>query len=78
MTHDRHVHSTHPLKMGFTRYLQSMDDSRLDERLGKDRAEAFRMGMLDTSHYLSAPRGEKYGIDRLRADDDASFAVTDK
>ncbi len=75
MSHDRHVFSTHPLKMGFTKYLGTMDESALAARLGQERAEAFRSGELDTSHFLSPPSGEKYGVAQLREDDIASFTL---
>ena len=75
MSHERHVLSKHPLKMGFAQYLRSMDDAQLERRLGAERAEAFRNGELDASRYISPPRGERYRIEDLRNDDIGGFAA---
>lgn len=44
-----------PLFMRFSEYLSSMDDRDLNARVGVERGNAFRDGMLDTSRYYPHP-----------------------
>jgi hypothetical protein len=59
-----------PLAMRFSEYLSSMDDCELDARVGVERGNAFRDGMLDTSRYYPHPANSGKALHNM-ADNDA-------
>lgn len=67
------IKTNHPLKMVQREYLGHLSEVALLKRLGRDKAELFKQGVLDTSKYVSPQREDRYSIEELKKDDIASF-----
>lgn len=62
----------HPLKMTFDEFLSKMSNEQICERLGIERAEAYKKGELPKEYY-PPQHGQKYTVADLKKDDIASF-----
>lgn len=62
-----------PLSMRFSEYLSSMDDRDLNARVGVERGNAFRDGMLDTSRYYPHPANSGKALQDMAENDEKSL-----